>query len=44
MIDEGVNALGWVISIPQFGIKYRLVICEDSVTNPLPVPLSMGYI
>ena len=30
--------------IPQFGIKYRLVVCEDCNTSPLPMPLSMGYI
>ena len=28
----------------QLGISWRLVVCEDSVTNPLPVPLSTGYI
>ena len=27
--------------VPQFGISWRLVICEDSVTNPLPLPLGM---
>ena len=30
--------------IPQFWIRYRLVVYEDSATNPLPVPLSTGYI
>lgn len=30
--------------LPQFGIRYRLVVYEDSVTNPLPVPLSTGNI
>ena len=30
--------------LPQFGIKYRLFVCEDCNTSPLPVPLSIGYI
>ena len=32
------------ILLPQFWIRYRLVVYEDSATNPLPVPLSTGYI
>ena len=39
---SGVN--GFPNNLPQLGISWRLVICEDSNTSPLPVPLSTGYI
>lgn len=42
--DVAALAARSIVVIPQFGISWRLVICEDSVTNPLPVPLSTGYI
>ena len=34
----------FVVGLPQFGIKKRLVACEDRYASSLPMPSDMGCI
>ena len=40
--DEGAHRVK--VKVPQFGIKLRLVACEDRYVNSLLIPSDMGYI
>ena len=44
LMCDGYSGYDQLKKIPQFGIKQRLVACEDRYASSLPMPSDMGCI